>query len=230
MNKEELLEIETSFNEKVKDETDSKEIVGLFERFYNWLVDKLSEEKETELQADLTDTFNRLLYTMTSTLTRRSIICKKLSSNWNASLVKRTYELCNGKTQALVKELLKDLLDEKDFPTKAYCYQVLQQNGVVDFSKVVVDRKKISSTPRKGYSDSNPIIYDDGRRYWHTVAKELMTYDECTEKGFDHRFLAFPMGSDSQGCYVGFDEPDNRPIPKCTNEEVIKLVEEIYTD
>lgn len=230
MDKGELLEIETSFKEKVKDETDSKEIVGLFERFYNWLVDKLKEEKETELQADLTDTFNRLLYTMASTLTRKTIICKKLSSNWNSSIVRRTYEICNNKSQGFTKELLEDLLLEKDFPTKAYCYQVLQQNGVVDFSKVVVDRKKLSSTPRKGYSDSNPTIYDDGRRYWHTAAKELMTYDECTEKGFDHRLLAFPMGSDLQGCYVGFDEPDNRPIPKCTNEEVIQLVEEIYTD
>lgn len=230
MNKEELKKIEDSFNEKITNESDSKQLVSLFERFYNWLVDSLKEEKDIEIQADLTDTFNRLLYTIASTLVRRSIRCKELSSNWNSYIVKRTFEICNGKSKNSTKELLEDLLNEKDFPTKAYCYQIIQQNGVVDFSSVVFNRKKASSTPRKGDNPNKPIIYDDGGKYWHMIEKQLLTYDECTEKGFDHRWLAYPIGRDLQGLLVGFAEPDNRPIPKCKNKEVIQMVEEIYTD
>lgn len=221
---EKLKTVEAKFNEKIVD-ANASEALQLMEKYYKWVFNN-GEKQEGEARLAYENAFNQLLYKIAHYVHTKNIKCKELSSGWNPYMVAQVYELSNAKRNKTLsieeynKKLhlvFQRLLDEEDFATKAYCINVLQDDGVINFASLNAKeepKEKRKGILRPGYLDSMPQVLDVGISYWHTLQKKLMTYDECTEKGFDHRFLAYPRGHELELCYVGFDEPvDANKLP-----------------
>lgn len=227
MELDKILKVKESFNDKAKDVKDPVEMLDIYERYYYWLRETLNKEEDIKSQVQLTNDFYQLLYGLAVAMQKNSIKAKELSDGWNGALVGRAYRLSKDRSKTELQNLMEDLLKEEDFPTKAYCYQVLQQDGVVDFSKLMVTEKQMRTVQRP--KAGGGTVADDGSKYWHTGAKELMTYDECTERGLGHHLLAYPMGHSLSGCYLCFDEP-NRDLVKGSKDPVVnEWVEDIMS-
>lgn len=227
MELERIFNVKKSFNEKVEQEKDPVEKLKLMEKYYNWLRESLNVEEDVKAKVELSNDFYRLLYGIAACLQKMNVKLKDLSDGWNGALVGRTYRLSKDRSKTELQNLMEDLIKEEDFPTKAYCYQVLQQDGVVDFSKLMVTEKQMRTVQRP--KAGGGTVADDGSKYWHTGAKELMTYDECTERGLGHHLLAYPMGHSLSGCYLCFDEP-NRDLVKGSKDPVVnEWVEDIMS-
>ena len=228
MNKNELLKTLNTFNEKVENEEDNKRLIDLFERCYDWINENISTEESVEMKTQLQNSLYQLMYKLVSTLINRNIKCKEISTAWNGRLVRKVYDLTKEKNnKSQLSQLIGEVEQEKDFPTKAYCYQVLQQDGIVDFSKLITSDRQFTTVQRPRIDGG--FVEDDGRKYWHIDAKELMTYDECTEKHLSHHLLTYPIGSDKAKLYVGFDEPDKTLIHQTNNEQVEEWVETVMS-
>lgn len=239
MNKiEELNNYRNVFNEQLSiRKGDANALMELFERYYNYLDERFNEEGSDTNEYVLA--FMQCCYKIAYTVVQNNIKCRELSNSWNNFLVSRVYNLSSEKRQLKeqyrkdfnkeVIDLFKQVRQEKDFPTKAYCITVMQNDGLIDFSSAeridVTKNTAKQTTPRAAIAGAP--IEDDGMKYWHTGAKELMTYDECTEKHLGHHLLAYPIGNEKAGLYVGFDEPDRNLVEKCENEEVNAWVDNV---
>lgn len=217
MELEKIKQINDSFNESLLKEEDPVKKLNLMGRYYNWLNESLAEETDVTAKVEIKNNFYKLLYAIAVLLQKNNIKLKGLAEKWNNSLVGRTYKLSKNRSMKDVQELLDDLQAEEDFFTKAYCYFVLQQDGLVDFSKMLVTEKQMRTVQRPCIDGKT--VADDGSKYWHTGAKELMTYDECTERGLGHHLLAYPIGHESKHCYVGFYEPDASKVHNPSKED-----------
>lgn len=212
------------FNEKIKDETEPREVLNLYERFYGWLIENIQKEEDEPTVVELHNALYRMLYGMINTISRLNFKCKDYSTKWNKHLIAKTYEVSKLPAAPKLKALMNALVEEKDFPTKAYCYQVLQQDGVVDFSTMIVNKDKPTVKLRPSMTGNE--IEDDGKQYWHAEAKELMTYDQCTEKHLGHHMLMYASG-DQKGLYVGFNETDEAILSAVKEKTISKETEEV---
>ena len=214
-----LKELELRFMERCENASNTNEVYDLYETFYQWLIKQ--EGGEELLRVKFT-----LLYKALRWFDALHIKEKDLSKQWNKSLVKRIVTCAereklykeNGRgssTEAQIdRELwLEELNNEMDFSTVVYCYRILEYAGVFSIPYLL---SCLDSTPKQTMIQTilrpnykgELTIKDDGRKYWNAEEKELMTYDECTERGLKHFMLAHASG-DLKGLYVGFGEPDS---------------------
>lgn len=227
MELDKILKVKESFNDKAKDVKDPVEMLDIYERYYYWLRETLNKEEDIKSQVQLTNDFYQLLYGLAVAMQKNSIKAKELSEGWNRALVGRTYRLSKDRSKKELDALLDDLIKEEDFATKAYCYQVLQQDGVTDFSKKMVTEKELRTVQRP--KSGGGTVADDGSKYWHTGAKELMTYDECTERGLNHFLLTYPLGHPYAKLGCGFDEPNKELVKGSKDPVVNEWVEDIMS-
>ena len=225
--KEKLLTASKAFNERLK-EIKEEDKIKLMERYNNFLF-QLEVDGEEEIKF-FVEKVREFYYTVYLLLNRSTLIMKEISTNWNPSLVARTFEfvkeftsikkknprpLSDDKLAIKLGHLLIFLNSEKDFPSKAFCIHILQSNNVVDFSfKEEASTEKKEETPiqyvvRPGCSSD---IKDYGMKYYHLDAKEWMTYDECTKRGLGHHLLYRKENGQLIG--MGFYEPDPSKIER----------------
>lgn len=239
MEKSYLEKTEEKFYESLETITKPEERFKRYGDFWEWLKYQEAEEVK-EVKA-------RLIYSVVKWLIKTDAIVKNFTSNWNPRLVKRTgtfiekwkksignFEIPNEEQISLFDRIL----NESDFATMAYCCQMLQRDGVVDFSSLykpsVREKHEFIETPiaegikRPGIF--KPYILDNGMKYYHPDTKELMTYDECTEKGLGRHLLMYPPGHEQQKTYVGFHEPDASKISTEFDEKTEEFLETVFID
>lgn len=226
-----LRELEQRFKEKSEKVGDTNEMYDLYESFYQWL----------NGQKDCSDELIRVKYTLLYKALRwfdsLHIREKDLSKHWNKSLVKRIVSSAEKEKQYIEngrgssdeakidRELwMNELKEEMDFATVVYCYRILEKTEVITIPSLLSlvgssnKQSTLQAIKRPRIGSNSDFIMDDGRKYWHAGAKELMTYDECTERGLKHYLLAYASG-DLKGLFVGFDEPDSCTSTKKDSEE-----------
>ena len=138
---DELKKTRKSFNEKVEHMNNEKDIISIYERYFNWLQDV---EDETLYNNE----FYSLISSLIKTIHKYGINCKECSTGWNAKLVAKVGDWCskmykkkresvyiNNDDKLLLAfgHIWKELNKEKDFATKAYCYQMIDNYEIVDF-------------------------------------------------------------------------------------------------
>lgn len=233
MEKSYLEKTEEKFYESLETITKPEERFKRYGDFWEWL--KYQEAEEVKA---------RLIYSVVKWVMDTDTKVKGFTSRWNAKLVKRIgifIEKWKGDEVISNEEqtsLFDRILKEPDFATMAYCCLMLQRDGVVNFSSLykpsVREKHEFIETPitedikRPGIF--KPYILDNGMKYYHPDTKELMTYDECTEKGLGHHLLMYPPGHEQQKTYVGFHEPDASKISTEFDEKTDEFLETVLID
>lgn len=242
-----LKQLELRFSEKMEKVTDTNEMYDLYESFYQWL------KKQKGCSDELLRVEYTILYRALRWFDALHIREKDLSKHWNKSLIKiiasaaerEKQYTANGRDLSDEAEIDRDLWvnalnKEMDFATVVYCYRILERAEVFPIPKALSildskqDHHKVQTVLRPRTGSDGSFIKDDGRKYWHVDAKELMTYDECTQRGLNHCLLAYADGN-LKGLFVGFAEPDNsKPfgsIPtKKQSGESIKICDVVSID
>ena len=140
MEKEQLIETEQKFYEQLKNKNDVDEILSLYQRFWNWLVEEAVDDCKTQW---------RLMRSVQRIIKIYNVKCKEYSTSWNPLIVAKVGDFCfkfrekmrnpayqfsqDKPMQVMFGFLMKDLLNEKDFLTVAYCASVLK------YSKLLVE-------------------------------------------------------------------------------------------
>ncbi len=139
MEKNYLIEVEKKFYSTINEITDVREKFSRFEKYYNWIK---SIECPKDVKDEISNTCLRMegkcIDQLIKWLTKTNTRSKDLTSNWNGLLVKRVanyvewYEKnvkTNLEPNSISKSavVMKAVWDEKDFATKAYCWQLLQR-------------------------------------------------------------------------------------------------------
>lgn len=235
-----LRTLEQRFSEKMEKAADTNEMYDLYESFYQWLNKQKGESNEL-LRVKFT-----LLYKALRWFDALHVKEKDLSKHWNKSLVKRIASaaerekqyMTNGRSSSEEAEIDRTLwgeaLDkEMDFSTVVYCYRILERTEVftiptaLSFLDSQQENHNVQLRPRY---DGKLTIKDDGRKYCYAETGELMTYDECTERGLKHYMLAHASGL-QKGLYVGFGEPESCCTPtKEDSGESTKICDVVSID
>lgn len=233
---EQIKEIDAKFYGFVRDTEDINNVFNKFEGYLNFLNGAINDPSNAEVVETLIDMKYNMLYQLVYWMVSNNVIAKQRSTNWNGFLVRQVGDNCkqirltntNGYLSAYtvgkVMSMIEDIEAEQDFATKAYCYQIIQTTGGINlaaWSKIINKERdeaaRSTNRPRMG----GGFVKDDGSKYWHTGAKELMTYDECTEKGLGQHLLSYPIGSQYDGLYVGFEKCEK------SNDEVLVAAEAV---
>lgn len=214
-----LKELELRFNEKCENASDTNEVYDLYETFYQWLNKQEGGGKE------LLRVKHTLLYKALRWFDVLHIREKDLSKHWNKGLVKRIATCAekekqymeNGRASSVEAQIdrelwVTELSDEMDFATVVYCYRILENSGIFSIPLLLssldstIGQPTVQTVLRPRY-DGKLTIKDDGRKYWNAETGELMTYDECSERGLKHNMLMYASGL-RKGTYVGFGKPE----------------------
>ena len=232
MEKSYLEKTEEKFYESLETITKPEERFKRYGDFWEWL--KYQEAEEVKA---------RLIYSVVKWLIKTETIVKNFTSSWNPRLVKRTgtfIEKWKGDEDVSNEEqasLFDRILKEPDFATMAYCCQMLQRDKVINFAdlykvKPKAKKEEPSIEPQgiKRPAISKPYILDTGMKYYHPDAKELMTYDECVERGLGVHLLMYPKGHPMQNIYVGFHETNSDKIQTEFDEKTEEFLETVFID
>lgn len=231
---EQMNEQQQKFVTKTQETLNVIESFKLHDKYYKWLLNQINDTDNTEeVRVDANVKRFNLIYQGTELLERNKAKAKDASVKWDKRLIARIGRLAyedsnraiNGSANdADFKEakslLMTELNNADDLATVCYCYAILKTVNGIQVSKIIDSLlpKKVSETGHAGtyrpghYGD----ILDNGGKYWHSEAEELMTYDECTARGLAHCFLCYPDGP-LKNTYFGFSEPDKskiKPVPK----------------
>lgn len=138
MEKEELLEVEQKFYEKLEGKTDVDEIISMYQRFWEWLVDKDFDDWRPQW---------RLMRTIQKQIYIHNINCKEHSTKWNGKLVGKIGDFCykfreknrnmsysfknDQPMQVVFGVLMRELYEERDFATVAYCASILKNSKLL---------------------------------------------------------------------------------------------------
>lgn len=228
----------SGFYKKLESMVDNQEAFNTYDKYYKWL--KQQEFDSTNDDSTLDEikiNILNLIYSSIQFFNRRNIKAKDFSKEWNKGLVAKVgnygeeYQERNknntlGEQSFKIKEhfVYEDLWNSNDLATASYCWQMLQRSVSYELIPELINSFKQSNSPTPiEHNDKKVLarpkigggtINDEGIKYWHTGANELMTYDECTEKGLGHHLLMYPTGHPNQGLYVGFNESDPSKIEK----------------
>ena len=155
MEKEKLLNVEKKFYEKLSELGNQKEKFSKFEKYFNWI-------KSIECPRDTTDETSKLclqmegrcIYNLVKWLSSTKMRAKDFTSNWNGALVKKVakyveYYEASVKTNlepiqiSKSASIINQVWAEKDFATKAYCWQLLQRADLKYKSFGIPTEKKV---------------------------------------------------------------------------------------
>lgn len=251
--KEELIQLEEKFKEKIETSTDNEFVIKKFDSYYKYLQDRLDEPQDQEMFNLINVQVLKLIYRLIQWLDRRNIKSKDFSKDWNKKLVARVGNYCNElnerrKNGTLDEQTFKikehfihqDLFKERDALTVSYCWSMLIRTLGPELIPTLIQafengngelqepNKHDTYVYRPGFDGKQ--IKDNGMKYWHLDAKELMTYDECTERCLGHHLLYYPVGHEWQNMSVGFMETDPSKVQKNFDKETEEFIETVFVD
>ena len=243
---EKILEVDKTFYEKLKGIVDSVEKLNRFKDYYEWLNDLEVEDEEMDT---LLQVKGKLIDKVVTMVNNDNLHLKELTNRWNGSLVRRvvdycvSIENCNRSMSPIpsnekIASVYKAVVNESDFVTKVYCWKLLRDRAGIPFKDFGMEKKEENcgepiegKTMRPAYNETG-YIADYGIQYWHTKEKQLMTYDECAEKGYGRHLLSYPPGHPLQGLYVGFAELDPSRVMRSEDydEETKNFFNDIFVN
>lgn len=235
-----LNDYELQFKKFLEDTVSNDSVINRYNKYYKWLNSEMKKDNDEKLFISIFLSKLRLLYSFVQWLDRRNIKAIEISKNWDKKLIARVGSYCKeliqhrkegtlGDATFKIKEYFvhQDLFYAEDLATAAYCCKIIQNEipylfeGLIQTYEAQLQDKPIETNSNiKERQGCNGTIKDDGRKYWHTGANELMTYDECTEKGLSHHLL---MDVEKRW-YVGFSELDKTKIKPVENVEWVDAV------
>ena len=136
MEKSYLEKTEEKFYSSLEKINNAEERFQRYSDFWHWLVQEDDDTKEVQA---------RLIYNVVKWLISTGAIVKNFTANWNRGLVKRTGEYIikfKEITEMGEKDIIEQtslfhkIINEPDFATMAYCCQMLQRDGVVNFGEL----------------------------------------------------------------------------------------------
>lgn len=247
---EELIKTEKSFKEKVETSIEKDYVIKRYNDYYQWLQDKLDEAPTVELKDSICSQKLKVIYSFIHWLDIHNIKAIEVSIEWNKKLIGRVGGYCseyeerrkNGTLEDQtfkIKEhyVYNDLWNSKDLGTNSYCWSILQRTVSPNLIPSLIESFEHQEQSNTSETNKNVLrpgvntqIPDDGSKYWHVEAKELMTYDECTQKGLGHHLLVFPIGHQRQNLSVGFLEPDKTKIKNDFDEKETKFLDTVFVE
>lgn len=140
-----LKETEAIFNQKLKETSSVEESLNLFERYYNFLYQKVVDDTPTAEYY-----FYNLLSKACKFVKGGGFTSKSVSKNWNGGLAYRTIEFLkwyrneekgkafntNSAYTSKFGVLYESIVNEKDFISKIYCLSMLEAEGLTRFAKL----------------------------------------------------------------------------------------------
>lgn len=252
MNLETLNTYKEKFEEFISSEKNNETVYERYDSFYKWLLNTIEEEEDKQLLNRLQAIRFETIHNLINWFEKKNLKAVGFSKEWDKTLIGRIgswakeYQSLESKLNIPQKlaikthYIFKDLNDCRDVATVSYGWSIIEREAWPRATEIQI--QMFSTTSEQTTSESNDIqrtvkrpraskgfIDDDGSKYWHTGAKEFMTYDECTQKGLGHHLLVYPIGHSLQNLSIGFDEPNSDLVKKVENEEVEKWVEEVIS-
>ena len=131
------------FKQSLESAKSDAERFNLYERCYQWLngsSNGLNEIEKLEAQS-------KLIYSMIKFVEESSFNLKEYSTHWDSRTVKAVFTYIESRQKGLIKPpsptdseanakfglVIQKIENCKDFPTKAFCYCILQDRHCMDF-------------------------------------------------------------------------------------------------
>lgn len=242
MDKDYLKKRVKDFNVYVNSNITNQQVYEAYQKFFNWLLNQTDELETDEDKTLLIAIIYDLAYSSIKWAENKMIIFKDYSTNWNSKLIRQVGEFVN-QFNAIRKEsqlkaypmdkyrmkyavIINKMMQERDYATFAYCCQMIQNSGFVNFRKLSDSIKHPHQNENEEFDQPFGKIGNYSKLQFlskdEKALNELVTIPQAIEMGLNLHLLQWTADTGHQQCYLngfelermGFEKPteDHTPI------------------